>query len=319
MINKLLISSLSIVLSLCGGVAHAKYPERPITMVVPFPPGGTSDLLARILAKNVGERMRVNIIVENKPGVEGQIAAQEITKANPDGYKIGLVTSGNLSALPAMRIKPPYDVVKDFTPIADIGRYAFFLYANPEVPVKNFKDFVSYAKANPGKMSYGSGNNTGVLIFAQVKQQFGIDLVHVPYKGEPPAMTDLVAGRVQAMIGTAAGLPFVKEGKLNVFVSLLPERSPLAPNVPVFKEIGLGELPVLLWAGIVGPSNMPKPIVDQLNKEFVAVLADPSVKKQIENLGFAVTPDSPQAFAKLIADQVHAYKKLVTEIGLTLQ
>lgn len=314
--RSVVISIFFMVATAFGGLANAQYPEKPITMVVPFPAGGTSDSLARILAKNVGEAMGTSIIVENKPGVEGQIAAQDIAKASPDGYRIGLVTSGNLSALPAMRSHPPYDVVKDFTPIADIGRYAFFLYVNPDVPVKNFKDFVTYAKANPGKMSYGTGNNTGVLIFSQIKQMFGIDLLHVPYKGEPPAMTDLVAGRVQAMIATAAGLPFAQDGKLNVFVSLLPERTPLAPNVPVFKEIGLGELPVLLWAAIVGPANMPEPIVARLSKEFYAVISKPAVKRQIEELGFAVTPNSSEALGKMIAEQVLAYRQLVKEIGL---
>ncbi len=311
-----LISMFSLLLTAFGGVVHAQYPEKQITMIVPFPAGGTSDSLARILAKNVGEAMGTSIIVENKPGVEGQIAAQEIAKASPDGYRIGLVTSGNLSALPAMGSQPPYDVEKDFTPIADIGRYAFFLYVNPEVPVKNFKEFVSYAKANPGKMSYATGNNTGVLIFAQIKQQFGIDLLHVPYKGEPPAMTDLLGGRVQAMIATAAGLPFSKDGKLNVVVSLLPERTPLAPNVPVFKELGLGELPVLLWAAIVGPAHMPKPVVDRLNKEFSAVINDPAIKKQIEDLGFSVTPGSAQALGTMMAEQLLTYRELVKKIGL---
>lgn len=314
--RSLLISMLLLLLTTSGVVVSAPYPEKQITMVVPFPAGGTSDSLARILAKNVGAAMGTSIIVENKPGVEGQIAAQDIAKARPDGYRIGLVTAGNLSALPAMRSQPPYDVQRDFTPIADIARYAFFLYVNPEVPVKNFKDFVSYAKANPGKMSYATGNNTGVLLFAQLKQQFGIDLVHVPYKGEPPAMTDLLGGRVQAMIATAAGLPFSKDGKLNVFVSVLNERTPLAPNVPFFKELGLGELPVLLWAAIVGPGNMPKPVVERLNKEFSAVIRNPAIKRQIEDLGFSVTPDSSEALGTMIAEQLLAYQQLVKAIGL---
>jgi tripartite-type tricarboxylate transporter receptor subunit TctC len=310
------ISIFSLLVTAFGSGVNAQYPEKPITMVVPFPAGGTSDSLARILAKNVGEAMGTSIIVENKPGVEGQIAAQEIAKASPDGYRIGLVTSGNLSALPAMRSQPPYDVDKDFTPIADIGRYAFFLYLSPEVPVKNFKEFVSYAKSHPGKMSYATGNNTGVLIFAQIKQQFGIDLLHVPYKGEPPAMTDLLGGRVQAMIATAAGIPFAKDGKLNVVVSLLPERTLLAPDVPVFKELGLGELPVLLWAAIVGPANMPKPIVDRLNREFSAVISNISIKKQIEDLGFAVTSSSSEMLGAMIAEQLLEYQQLVKKIGL---
>lgn len=299
--------------------AHAQYPTRPISMVIPFPPGGTTDALARILAKNVSASLGQQVIVENRPGAEGQIAAQEVANAQPDGYKIGFATSGNLSALPVMRKAPPYDPVKDFTPIADIGRYAFFLYVHPSVPVKDFKEFISYAKANPGKLSYGTGNNTGVLVFAQVKSTFGIDLVHVPYKGEPPATLDLLAGRVQAMIGTGAGVPYAKDGKLRTLVALLPERSVLAQDVPVLREIGMGDLPVVLWAAIVGPAGMPKDMTEQLNKAFVATLTNPEVRAQIEKLGFAVTPSRPEALGAMIKDQVGAYRNLVNAIGIPLQ
>lgn len=302
----------------CAG-AHAQYPARPITMVVPFPPGGTSDSLARIIAKNVGENLGQSVVVENKPGVEGQIAAQDIAKSAPDGYRIALVTSGNFSVLPAMRKNPPYDVVTDFTPIADVGRYAFFLYVNPSVPAKNMREFVAYAKANPGKMSYGSGNGTGVLVFAQIKSLFGIDLLHVPYKGEPPAMTDLLAGRLDAMIATGAGLPFAKEGKLRPLVTLLPTRSPLAPEVPVMREAGMSELPVVIWAAVVGPAGMPKDIVERLNKAVLASLGKPDVVASIEQMGFAVTPGRPEVLGNLIKTQVGAYTKLVKSIGLPLQ
>jgi tripartite-type tricarboxylate transporter receptor subunit TctC len=310
---------LSLAFAACATAAHAGYPDKLITMVVPFPPGGTSDALARILAKQVSVSIGKPVIVDNKPGAEGLLAAQDIAKAAPDGYRIALATNGNLSALPAMRKTPPYDPVTDFTPIADIGRYAFFLYVHPSVPAKTFREFVDYAKANPGKMTYGTGNNTGVLAFAQVKSMFGIDLLHVPYKGEPPATTDLVAGRLQAMIGTGAGLPYANDGKLRTLVALLPTRSPLAPDVPVLREIGMGDLPVLVWAGIVGPAGMPKEIVERLNKEFVAAANKPEIKAQIEHMGFAVTPSKPEAFGAMIKEQVNAYRKLVQTIGMPLQ
>jgi tripartite-type tricarboxylate transporter receptor subunit TctC len=306
-------------LTACLAGAHAQYPDKPITMLVPFPPGGTTDALARILAKNVAESLGKPIIVENKPGAEGQLAAQELSRATPDGYKIGLVTSGNMSALPAMRKNPPYDVIKDFTPIADIGRYAFFLFVHSSVPATNFKEFIAYAKANPGKMSYGTGNNTGVLTFAQVQRMVGIELLHVPYKGEPPATLDLVAGRLQAMIGTGAGLPYAKDGKLRTLVTLLPERSALAPDVPVLREIGMSDLPITPWAAIVGPAGLPKEVVERLNKELVAAAGKHDVKAQIEQLGFGVTPGRPETLANLIKDQLAAHRKLVEAIGLPLQ
>ncbi len=299
-----------------SALAHAQYPARPISMVVPFPPGGTSDSLARILADSVSKSLGVPVVVENKPGAEGQLAAQDVSKATPDGYRIGLVTSGNLSALPPLRRVPPYDPVKDFTPIVDVGRYAFFLYVHPTVPVKSFKEFVAYAKANPGKISYGTGNNTGVLAMAQFKSMFGLDMNHVPYKGEPPATLDLVANRVQAMVGTGAGLNLVKDGKLRALVALIPERSPLAPDVPVMRELDMGEFPVELWAAIVGPAGLPKDVVETLNKAFVAALNQDSVKKQIEGWGFAVTPSTPEQLAQLIRVQAGAYKKLIEDIGM---
>lgn len=302
-----------------AAATHAQYPVRPISMVIPFPPGGTTDALARILAKNASTSLGQQVIVENRPGAEGQLAAQEIAKAQPDGYKIGFATSGNLSALPVMRKSPPYDPVTDFTPIADVGRYAFFLYVHPSVPVKDFKEFIKYAKANPGKLSYGTGNNTGVLAFAQLNSTFGLDLVHVPYKGEPPATLDLLAGRVQAMIGTGAGVPYANEGKLRTLVALLPERTVLAPEVPVLREIGMGDLPVVLWAAMVGPAGMPKNVVERLNKAFVAALTNPEVKAQIEKLGFAVTPSKPDALGAMIKEQVGAYRTLVNAIGIPLQ
>ncbi|RTZ43199.1 tripartite tricarboxylate transporter substrate binding protein [Candidimonas sp. SYP-B2681] len=303
-------------LAACAALAHAQYPTKPISMVVSFPPGGTSDSMARIIAKNLSDGIGQPVIVENKPGAEGQIAAMDVMKAAPDGYRIGFVTSGNLSALPAMRNTPPYDPATDFTAIADIGRYAFFLFTHPKVPAKTFKEFIEYAKANPDTLSYGTGNATGVLAFAQLKSMFGIDLLHVPYKGEPPATTDLVSGRVDAMIGTGAGLPYAKDGRLRTLVTLLPTRSPLAPDVPVLKEIGMGELPVIIWAGIVGPKGMPKDVVDRLNQVINASLAKPDVRSQIEQLGFAVTPSKPDVFAAMIKEQVGAYESLVNSIGM---
>jgi len=317
--QKLIARLLCLALAAGAGLAHAAYPERPITLVAPFPPGGTSDALARHLAKGVSESLGVPVIVENKPGAEGQLAAQDVAKAAPDGYRIALATSGNLSALPSLRKDPPYDSVKDFTPVADIGRYAFFLFVHPEVPARTFQEFVDYTKANPGKVSYGTGNNTGILAMAQVASMFGLDMLHVRYKGEPPATLDLVANRVQAMIGTAAGLSFVQKGELRALVALLPQRSPLAPDVPLLREAGLGDLPVEMWAAIVGPAGMPADVVVRLNRAFNTVLEDPAQRAQIEALGFALTPSQPQDLAKLLREQAEAYRKLIGEIGMPVQ
>lgn len=302
----------------CLSAAHAndEYPNRPMTMVVSFAAGGSTDTIARLLAQNVSEILGKSVVVENKPGAEGQLGAQHIAKAAPDGYTFGLVTSGNMSGLPAMRKTPPYDVVKDFTPIVDIGRYAFFLYVNESLPVKTFQEFVDYAKAHPAQMSYGTGNNTGVLAFAQIKRMFDIDLVHVPYKGEPSATTDLVTNRIQAMIGTGAGLPYAEQGKLRTLVALLPERSPLAPDVPVLNEVGMGDLPITLWAGIVGPAGMPDEAVEKLSKAFIAAASKPEVRAIIDKQGFTLTPQPPKALAELIEQQLETHSSLVKNAGI---
>jgi tripartite-type tricarboxylate transporter receptor subunit TctC len=301
---------------LVSTAAIAQYPAKPISLVVPFPAGATTDTIARVLAQHVSVSIGRTVVVENRPGAEGQLAAQEVAKSPPDGYKITLATSGNLSVLPALRKSPPYDVVADFTPIADVGRYAFFLYVHPSVPAQTFKAFVDHAKANPGKLAYSTGNNTGVLTMGQIKAQFGLDMQQVPYKGEPPAIVDLVAGRTQAMIATGIGVPHVKEGRLRMLVQLLPKRSNLAPEVPVLTEIGMSDLPVVVWAALVGPAGIPAEIVERLNREFNAAMARPEVVTQMEQLGFALTPSTPVALRELIKDQAGAYRALVKTIGM---
>ncbi len=307
-------------LSLCAATAvaqSAQYPNRPVSLVVPFPAGSTTDTIARVLAQHVSNSLGGQVIVENRPGAEGQLAAQEVQKAPPDGYKLTLATSGNLSVLPALRKSPPYDVVADFTPVADIGRYAFFFYVHPSVPARTFAEFIEHAKANQGKLSYATGNNTGVLTMGQVKAQFGLDMTQVPYKGEPPAMVDLVAGRVQAMIGTSIGIPYLRENKLRMLVQLLPRRSPLVPDVPVLNEIGLKDLPVQMWAAVVGPAGMPRDVVDKLNKAFNDAQAHPEVQSKMEQIGFALSPSTPQALGTLIREQAKAYQELTRVIGMT--
>lgn len=302
-----------------SGSAWAEYPNRPISLVVPFPAGATTDTIARVLAQHVSEQLGQPIVVENRPGAEGQISAQEVRNAAPDGYKIGLATSGNLSVLPALRKSPPYDAVADFTPVADVGRYAFFFYVHPSVPAETFQQFVDYAKANPGKLSYGTGNNTGVLTMGQVKSLFDLDMTQVPYKGEPPAMLDLVAGRLQAMIGTSIGIPHLNENRLRMLVQLLPKRSALVPDVPVLTEIGLDDLPVAVWAAVVGPAGMPSDVVDRLNAAFNDAMARPDVQSRMEQIGFALTPGTPQALGDLIKEQAKAYDDLARAIGMPRQ
>ena len=299
--------------------ANAQFPARPVTIVVPFPAGATTDTIARIIAQHASNSLGRPVLIDNKPGAEGQLAAQDVVKAAPDGYRIMLGTSGNLSMLPALRKNPPYDVVADFTPIADVGRYQFFLYAHPSLPAKTFREFIDYAKANPGKLSYATGNNTGVINMARFRSAHGLDMVHVPYKGEPPAIVDLVAGRVQVMVATGIGIPHARESRLRMLVTLLSQRSPLAPDVPTLREAGQKELDVMLFAGLVGPAGIPADVVERLNRDFNAALANAEVIAQIEKLGFTLTPARADAFGAMLREQIAVYRKAVRDAGLPIE
>ncbi len=296
--------------------AQAEYPVRPITLVVPFPAGATTDTVARVVGQAASAQLGQPIVIDNKPGAEGLVAAQEVARATPDGYRLLLATSGNLSLVPALRKKPPYDVLTDFTPIADVGRFGFFLYVNPAVPASNLNEFLAYAKANPGKLSYGTGNNTGVVAFSHFKTLTGIELTQVPYKGEPPAMLDLIAGRTQAMIGTTIGASYLREGKLRALVSINAQRNSLLPDVPTLLEAGMQDLEIMPWAGLVGPAGMPKDVVARLNQAFVAAMNNPKVREQMDRLGFPLTPSSPEAFGRLIKHQLAVHGRLVKDAGL---
>ncbi len=299
--------------------AAAQFPEKPVTIVVPFPAGATTDTVARIIAQHAATSLGKPVLIDNRPGAEGQVAAQDVVKAAPDGYRIMLATSGNLAVLPASRKNPPYDVVNDFTPIADVGRYQFFLYTHPSLPAKTFREFVEYVKANPGKVSYATGNNTGVINMAGFRSAHGLEMVAVPYKGEPPAIVDLVAGRVQAMVATGIGIPHAKEGRLRMLAALLPQRSPLAPDVPTLKEAGQKDLDVILYAGFVGPAGMPREVVERLNRDFNSALTNADVNAQVGKLGFTLTPGRPEAFGAMIREQLAVYRKAVREAGLPVE
>jgi tripartite-type tricarboxylate transporter receptor subunit TctC len=315
---KLVATTLGISMAWLGS-AQAQYPTRPITMVVTFQAGGITDNIARLLAQKVSESLGKPIVIDNRPGAEGQIGAQYLSKAASDGYTIGFVSSGNMSGVPALSLNPPYDVEKDFTPIADIGRYAFFLFVNEKLPVKTFQEFVDYAKSKPGTLNYGTGNNTGVLVFAQLQRTFGLKLAHIPYKGEPAATTDLISGRIEAMVGSSAGLEHAQQGTLRTLVAFLPERSTLAPDVPVLREVSSGNLGISSWGGIIGPAGMPPEITEKLSAAFVAAANLPEVKEKIEKQGFTLVPQGPAELQKLIATQLEAHRVLVKESGIPLK
>ncbi|MBK8741669.1 MAG: tripartite tricarboxylate transporter substrate binding protein [Betaproteobacteria bacterium] len=309
----LLIASL-----LLSAVATAQpYPNKPIRVIVPFGPGSSTDVITRILTQSVSTSIGQPFIIDNKPGGDGAVAGIEAAKAAPDGYTIFIGSGSPIAAVPALRKNPPYDSVNDFTPITDIGRFTLFLFVNSEVPVKTFQEFIAYAKANPGKLAYGTGNASGIVAFAQMNQLAGIDMLHVPYKSAPLAVVDLMTNRVQAMWEPpTTTLAAMKEGKLRALVTSLKSRSSVLPEVPTIAEAGMPQFSMANWMGLVGPAKLPREIVDRLNREFVAAMKRPEVIAAMEKQLFQLNPTTPEQFAVFVKEQIESYGSLLRAAGV---
>ncbi|MBS0336355.1 MAG: tripartite tricarboxylate transporter substrate binding protein [Proteobacteria bacterium] len=297
--------------------AAAQYPNKPIKLIVPFPAGSATDTVGRILGQSVSAAVGQTVVVENKAGADGAIAGSEVVKSAPDGYTLLLATNSPMAVAPAMKKVPPYDPTTDFTPITDVGRYTFFLFANANLPAKTLGELIAYAKANPGKLAYATGNTTGIVSFAQMNALAGVQMLHVPYKGEPAAITDLIGGRVQLIWATpTTGLSHVKDGKLRAIVTSLKNRSPILPDVPTIAEAGLPKFSILSWAALYGPAKMPKDLVERLNKEFVAAMKRPDVMAAMEKQAFILNPSTPEELGAFTKDQFEEYKRILRAAGI---
>ena len=298
-------------------MASAQYPAKPVRVVVPFPAGSATDTITRVLAQSVSQSMGQSFVVENKAGADGAIAAAEVAKAAADGYTLLMATNSPMSAVPAMKKNPPYDPVADFTPITDIGRYTFFIVVHPSVPARTLDELIGYARANPGKLNYATGNTTGIVSTAYFASLAKIQLVHVPYKGEPQALTDLVAGRVQMMFcSSGTSVPQIREGKLRPIVTTLAKRSQLLPEVPTIAEAGMAQFSITSWAGLFGPARMPREVVERLNQEFVAAMGRGDVQAAMEKQAFALSPSSPAALAAFVKQQMESYRRILRAAGV---
>jgi len=297
--------------------ATAQFPAKPVRIVVPFPAGSSTDIITRVLAQSVSQSIGQSVVVDNKAGADGAIAAAEVAKAAPDGYTLLMATNSPMSAVPAMKKNPPYDPVADFTPITDVGRYTFFIVVHPSVPAKSLKELIDYARANPGKVNYATGNTTGIVSSAFFASLAKIQMVHVPYKGEPQAITDLVAGRVQMMFSSVStSIPHIREGKLRAIVTTLGKRSQALPDVPTIAEAGMPEFSITSWAGLFGPAKMPGAVVERLNKEFVAAMGRSDVQASMEKQAFALSPSSPGELAGFVKEQMESYRRILRAAGV---
>src|SRR5688500_17705485 len=310
-----LVSILALALLSCA--AQAQFPTKAIRVVVPFPAGSATDTVTRILANSVSLSVGQPLVVEKKAGADGAIAAAEVAKSPPDGYTLLMATNSPMSAVPAMKKNPPYDPVSDFTPITDVGRYTFFIVLHPRVPAKTLSELIDYARSNPGKVNYATGNTTGIVSTAFFASQAQIQMVHVPYKGEPQAITDLVAGRVQLMFASSStSVPQVREGKLRAVVTTLPKRSALLPEVPSIAEAGMPQFSITSWAGLFGPAKLPREVVERLNREFVAAMGRPDVQAAMEKAAFALSPSTPGELAAFVKEQMESYRRILRAAGV---
>jgi tripartite-type tricarboxylate transporter receptor subunit TctC len=300
-------------------IAAQGFPTKPITLVVPYQAGGSSDGIARAMVRLVGKDLGQQVVVENKAGAEGMIGSLDVMKSAPDGYRILFGGAGSMIVVPALRRAPPFDPGTQFTPISGVVDFSFFLYVHPELPVKSLKEFVAYAHANPGKINYATGNNQGLLTFAYLKKSLNLDVVQVAYKGETAATADLLTGRVQAMFATTAPLMHAKEGRLKVLVTTLPQRTPLLPEVPTMTESGYPEFPFSPaggWLGIFGPADMQPEVVKILHQSFGKALTDPDIQKQLAQAGLAYRAMGLDQMGMFVKSQRDQFRSLIRDLGI---
>jgi tripartite-type tricarboxylate transporter receptor subunit TctC len=308
---------------ICGvSAAYAQgFPVKPITLVVPYQAGGSSDGIARAMARLVGKDLNQQVIVENKAGAEGMIGSMDVMKSAPDGYRVLFGGAGSMIVVPALRRAPPFDPSTQFTPISGVVDFSFFLYSHPDLPVKNLKEFVDYAQAHPGKINYATGNNQGLLTFAYLKKSLNLDVVQVAYKGETAATADLLSGRVQAMFATTAPLMHAKEGRLKVLVTTLPQRTPLLPEVATMTESGYPEFPFSPaggWLGIFGPADMNPEVVKILHQSFGKALTDPDVQKQLAQAGLSYRAMELEQMGVFVKSQRDQFRHLIRDLGIPM-
>jgi tripartite-type tricarboxylate transporter receptor subunit TctC len=293
------------------------YPTRPITLVNVFGAGAASDTICRVLAEPLGAALKQPVIVEDRPGADGALAATYVARANPDGYTLMMATNSPLSADPFLLKDLSYDAIKDFAPVTRVGSFTLMLVVNPSIPVHSVKELIAYAKAHPGTLSYASANTSGLVAGETLKHWAGISMVNVPYKSTPPALEDIIAGRVSMMFADlTSGMPHVRAGTLRALAITRIKRTALFPELPTMDEVGVEGFDLDSWAGIVAPARTPPEIVTRLNGELRKIIDSPDVKGKLKTVGFEAFSSSPEELGSYIKVQFDRWGKMVSDAAI---
>jgi tripartite-type tricarboxylate transporter receptor subunit TctC len=298
------------------------YPTKPVRLVVPFPPGGSTDIVARIVATKLGDRIGQPLVVENRGGAGGTIGTEAVAKAAPDGYTLGFASTSTHAVAPAVYAKLGYDPVRDFAPISLIAVTPYLLVVNPKVPVSSLKEFVAYVKPKPGKFNYASAGtgSTTHLAMEMLKSDAGLFILHIPYNGNGPAGTAVIAGDVEFLFGSLpALLPHAKSGRVRPIAVGTPKRSPALPDVPTVAESGFKGFDASLWLAVMAPAGTPAAVISRLNKETVAVVKAPETAQALDKAGAEPVTSTPAELARMVSDGMKKYAATVKRAGVKLE
>ena len=291
----------------------AQYPAKPIRLIVPFSAGGASDTAARTLGQTLSKSLGQPIVIESRPGAGGSLAAQAVLNAPADGYTL-LWASASMVAIPFLQKSAPFQSLNEFAPVSVVGRLTYCMFVPQDVPAKSVGEFIAYARANPGKLSYASGSLGEFMVTAQFMKSAGVSLEQVPYKGGAQAMPDLIAGRVHLNFGPfAGGFAHVRDGKLRMLATLMPNRSPVAPDVPTLTEAGIKNVSSPTWQAIFAPPKTPKNIVEKLSREVALALNDTGLLAQFEKQAVQGEASTPEALALMVTEDVEAWRRFIKD------